>query len=92
MVCVRGYKHLAPKEPVAERHLGRTEPVAERHLRRTEPLAEVAVEEVDDYAVVGFALFAGRGRHAEATQRQIRARLDVIWNGKTPLYRRGRIL
>ena len=35
---------------------------------------------------------SGQRAEALAVFRQIRARLDVIWNGKTPLYRRGRIL
>ena len=48
-------------------------------------LAEVAVEEVDDDAIVGFALFSGRGRKTVTTQRKIYARFNVSWNWKTAL-------
>src|SRR5689334_20023748 len=58
---------------------------------RLELLTQVAIEEVDHDAIVRFALFASRRRHTEATQRQIGARLDVVRNGKTLLYRRRRI-
>ena len=55
--------------------------------QRHRDLPQVAVEEVDHDAIVGFALFSGRGRHAEATQRQIGARFDISWDRKTALQR-----
>src|ERR1051325_4900590 len=52
-------------------------------------LTQVAGEEFDDDAVVGLALFAGRGGKTKATQRQISSHLDVRGIRKAALQRRG---